>query len=117
MKLRHLLATIAFAALAALHAQADVAVVSEGRPMAVLSLSSLEPATQHAAKEIARYVKAMTGAELQTVSGDASGPRIEFDDTAEGLAQEEFRIETKGDAVLLSGGIPRAALYPAYGLL
>ena len=99
------------------HARADVAVVSEGRPMAVLSLSSREPATQHAAKEIARYVKAMTGAELRTIADDASGPRIELDDSAEGLAQEEFRIETKGDAVLLSGGSPRAALYAAYELL
>ena len=103
--------------ISAAHAKADVAVVSEGRPMAVLSLSSREPATQYAAKQIARYVKAMTGAELETVSGDASGPRIELDDSAEGLAQEEFRIETKGDAVLLSGGSPRAALYAAYELL
>ena len=66
-----LLAVMAFAGLAAFGARADVAVVSEGRATAVISLSSREPATQHAAKEIARYVKAMTGTELKTVSGGA----------------------------------------------
>ncbi len=109
---------IAIAAICAATAvRADVAIVSDGRPVAVVSHASKEPATATAAKEIAKYVKAMTGADLKVVSGRTGTARIELDDSARGLACEEFRIEVKGGAVLISGGSPRAVLYGAYELL
>ena len=102
---------------AAAHVCADVAIVTNGRAVAVVAHNSQEPATKTAAQEIAKYVNAMTGANMKIVSGRTGSARIELDDSAKGLGFEEFRIETKGGAVLISGGSPRAVLYGAYELL
>ena len=111
-------AACAFACVA-LATRADFAVVDNGRPTAVVCVAgNASSAAQFAAKEIAKYVEAMTGAKLKVVVGrTVGGARIEIDDAAKGLGREEFRIETKGGVLSLSGGSPRAALYAAYELL
>ena len=100
-------------------ARADFVVVDNGRPVAVVCVGgNASSAAQFAAKEIAKYVEAMTGAKLKVVVGrTVGGARIEIDDAAKGLEREEFRIETKSGVLSLSGGSPRAALYAAYELL
>ena len=100
-------------------ARADFVVVDNGRPVAVVCVGgNASSAAQFAAKEIAKYVEAMTGAKLKVVVGrNMGGARIEIDDAAKGLEREEFRIETKSGVLSLSGGSPRAALYAAYELL
>ncbi len=112
------IAACAFACVA-LATRADFAVVDNGRPTAVVCVAgNASSAAQFAAKEIAKYVEAMTGAKLKVVVGrTVGGARIEIDDAAKGLGREEFRIETKGGVLSLSGGSPRAALYAAYELL
>ena len=99
--------------------RADFVVVDNGRPVAVVCVVGNESsAAQFAAKEIAKYVEAMTGAKLKVVVGrTVGGARIEIDDAVKGLEREEFRIETKSGVLSLSGGSPRAALYSAYELL
>lgn len=111
-------AACAFACVA-LVARADFVVVDNGRPTAVVCVAgNASSAARFAAKEIAKYVEAMTGAKLKVIVGRAvGGARIEIDDAAKGLGREEFRIETKGGVLSLSGGSPRAALYAAYELL
>ena len=111
-------AACAFACVA-LVTRADFVVVDNGRPTAVVCVAgNASSAAQFAAKEIAKYVEAMTGAKLKVVVGrTVGGARIEIDDAAKGLGREEFRIETKGGVLSLSGGSPRAALYAAYELL
>ena len=103
----------------AIAARADFVVVDNGRPVAVVCVVGNESsAAQFAAKEIAKYVEAMTGAKLKVVVGrTVGGARIEIDDAVKGLEREEFRIETKSGVLSLSGGSPRAALYAAYELL
>ena len=107
------LACVAFAV------RADFVVVDNGRPVAVVCVvGNASSAAQFAAKEIAKYVEAMTGAKLKVIVGrTVGGARIEIDDAAKGLEREEFRIETKSGVLSLSGGSPRAALYAAYELL
>lgn len=111
-------AACAFACVAFV-ARADFVVVDNGRPVAVVCVVGNESsAAQFAAKEIAKYVEAMTGAKLKVVVGrTVGGARIEIDDAVKGLEREEFRIETKSGVLSLSGGSPRAALYAAYELL
>ncbi len=107
------LACVAFAA------RADFVVVDNGRPVAVVCVvGNASSAAQFAAKEISKYVEAMTGAKLKVIVGrTVGGARIEIDDAVKGLEREEFRIETKSGVLSLSGGSPRAALYAAYELL
>ena len=106
-------ACVAFAA------RADFVVVDNGRPVAVVCVvGNASSAAQFAAKEISKYVEAMTGAKLKVIVGrTVGGARIEIDDAVKGLEREEFRIETKSGVLSLSGGSPRAALYAAYELL
>lgn len=103
----------------AIAARADFVVVDNGRPVAVVCVvGNASSAAQFAAKEITKYVEAMTGAKLKIVVGrTVGGARIEIDDAVKGLEREEFRIETKSGVLSLSGGSPRAALYAAYELL
>ena len=107
------LACVAFAV------RADFVVVDNGRPVAVVCVvGNASSAAQFAAKEISKYVEAMTGAKLKVIVGrTVGGARIEIDDAVKGLEREEFRIETKSGVLSLSGGSPRAALYAAYELL
>ena len=106
-------ACVAFAA------RADFVVVDNGRPVAVVCVvGNASSAAQFAAKEITKYVEAMTGAKLKIVVGrTVGGARIEIDDAVKGLEREEFRIETKSGVLSLAGGSPRAALYAAYEFL
>ena len=103
----------------AIAARADFVVVDNGRPVAVVCVvGNASSAAQFAAKEITKYVEAMTGAKLKIVVGrTVGGARIEIDDAVKGLEREEFRIETKSGVLSLAGGSPRAALYAAYEFL
>ena len=94
------LACVAFAV------RADFVVVDNGRPVAVVCVvGNASSAAQFAAKEISKYVEAMTGAKLKVIVGrTVGGARIEIDDAVKGLEREEFRIETKSGVLSLSGG-------------
>ena len=93
-------------------------IASCGRASASIVVNSDAPATKFAASELARYVKAMSGADIQVVVGrKTGGARVELDDRLKGAASEEFFIEVKGSALTLSGGSPRAVLYAVYELL
>ena len=87
------------------------------------------PAEQTAARELAHYLKAMTGAAFRVVSEDSytgSGPAIYVGPTrfagrhgidVDRLGDEELVVRTCPQAVVLAGGRPRGTLYAVYTFL
>lgn len=98
---------------------AELKIVSSESSRARIVSPSSESATKFAASELSRYIEKMTGAKIPVVENDRSTGevRFELDDAAEGLGFEEFKIQTKGRVVAISGGSPRAVLYAVYELL
>ena len=98
---------------------AELKIVSSGSSRARIVSPSAESATKFAASELSRYIEKMTRAKIPVVENDRSTGevRFELDDAAEGLGFEEFKIQTKGRVVAISGGSPRAVLYAVYELL
>ena len=88
------------------------------------------PAEQTAARELAEYLKKVTGAEFRTVAESATEPKpakaIHLGWTAFAAGQgidcaklrvEESVIKTVGDNLVIAGGRPRGTLYGVYDFL
>jgi len=88
------------------------------------------PAEQTAARELAEYLKKVTGAEFKTVAESAAEPKpakaIYLGWTAFAAGQgidcaklgvEESVIKTVGDDLVITGGRPRGTLYGVYDFL
>jgi len=109
------------AALAAFSCHAEFVVVDEGRANAVVALGDDALATKFAAKELCRYVKAMSGAELAVVrDGECGGTNvIRILATRQGLRRDEIalRVDAGGRVLELSGDGLRGGLNAVYELL
>lgn len=110
------------AAFAAVAGAKDFTVVEKGEARAVVCVDSpgLESA-KHAANELVKYVKAMTGAELKIVkcpeaAGSANVIRIS---AAKGMKRDEISIKvgSSGRELSVTGDWPRGCLYATYELL
>jgi hypothetical protein len=67
-----------------------------------------------AAKEVRRYAYLRTGT-LLNIAPEAEGKRVVLKlDTA--LAEQEYRLKTEGETLVISGGTPLSVLYGAYAL-
>ena len=104
--------------------RADFDIVVEGRPTAVVCVAKgASSASPYAAKELVKYVKAMTGAELPVVA-DSSGARkgrnvILIGEKRDNLRRDEIvlGIDQDGRCLHLCGEGPRGGLYATYELL
>src|SRR5688500_11174450 len=78
-------------------------------------------AERFAAEELARYVRAMSGAELETVEPTASRPRrIVFgkgETQGKKFGTETYALVIKGGDVILAADSDRARLFAVYDLL
>ncbi len=74
--------------------------------------SNAGPLVKLAAQEVRRYVFVRTG-ELLPVGKSASGKVIELK-VSRSLDREQYRLKSKGDTLVISGGSPIAVLYGAY---
>ena len=108
-------------ALAALPCHAEFVVVDGGRANAVVMRGDDAKVTQFAAKELVKYVKAMSGVELPIVAdGDCGGTNaIRVVSSKPGLRRDEIVLGiAPGSRVLeLSGDGPRGGLNAVYELL
>lgn len=77
------------------------------------------PAEQRAALELQRFVEQMSGAKLPVATGDAcpARDRVRIVSGAAPMVVEQYRIETRGRDLVISGGGPRGAMYGVYALL
>lgn len=109
------------ATLAAFAAQAEFKVVEEGRPCAVVMCGDDSDATKFAAKELCRYVKAMTGAELPVAADGGSGGTnaMRIVSAKSGLRRDEIAIgmDAGGRVLEISGDGPRGGIWAVYELL
>ncbi len=125
------LAALLALALAADGAQAADRVLAEGGKSAYTIRVCADPALaeQHAAEELQRFLKEVTGAELPLQPAGAVPARAilvgrdaEADALAPGtdwakLGGEGFVVRTAGDRLVLAGGRPRGTLYAVYSFL
>ncbi len=87
------------------------------------------PATRHAAEELQKFLREMSGAEVPIV-GDAEsrrgdiilGPGAQQDRYARdidfaALGQEGYVLQTRNGRLIIAGGEPRGTMYGVYGLL
>ena len=114
-------AVLAFAGLAVSIARADFVVVDKGRANAVVMLGDDAQVTKFAAKELCKYVKAMSGAELSVVTdGDSGGTNaIRIVSAKPGLRRDEIvlGVDKAGRVLELTGDGPRGGLNAVYELL
>lgn len=77
------------------------------------------PAEQRAALELQRFVEQMSGAKLPVATGDAcpARDRVRIVSGAAPMVVEQYRIETRGRDLVISGGGLRGAMYGVYALL
>ena len=110
-----------FVALAALACHAEFVVVDEGRANAVVMLGDDAQVTKFAAKELCKYVKAMSGAELAVVKEGECGETnvIRILAARQGLRRDEItlRLDAGGRVLELSGDGPRGGLNAVYELM
>lgn len=111
-------------ALLALCARADFVVVAEGRPEAVVCIAEdASAASPFAAKELVKYVKAMTGAELPVVAAAADVEKnrnvILIGGKRETFRRDEIvlGVDKAGRVLELTGDGPRGGLNAVYELL
>ena len=102
---------------------------SRARPAAVVLAQDASPAETTAAREIANYLGAVTGANLAVLTEQASqsgasrvfvGPTVAAKRAgmdASGLGAEEWIVRTVGADLYIVGGRPRGTLYAAYHFL
>ena len=109
------------AALAGFACHAEFVVVDEGRANAVVALGDEAQVTKFAAKELCKYVKAMSGAELAVVKDGEFGETnvIRILATKQGLRRDEIslRVDAGGRVLELSGDGLRGGLNAVYELL
>ncbi len=109
------------ACLAALSCHAEFTVVDNGRANAVVMLGDDAKVTQFAAKELVKYVKTISGAELPIVADGDCGKTnvVRIVATKPGLRRDEIvlGIDRGGCVLELSGDGPRGGLNAVYELL
>ncbi len=109
------------ACLAALPCRAEFTVVDNGRANAVIMLGDDAKVTQFAAKELVKYVKMMSGAELPIIADGDCGTTnvVRIVATKPGLRRDEIvlGIDKAGRILELSGDGPRGGLNAVYELL
>lgn len=114
-------AMAAVLALAGSVARAEFVVADKDGAKAVIALGDEKPVTKFAAQELARYVKTMTGAELQTLAAgkDEGKNVIRITATKEGLKRDEIAIavDSSGKVLDLTGDGLRGGLNAVYELL
>jgi hypothetical protein len=118
---RLLLAALVCEGLGVSTARADFVVVDEGRANAVVMLGDNANVTQFAAKELVKYVKAMSGAELPIVADGDCGTTnaLRIVTTKPGLRRDEIVLGVDKDSHVLelTGDGPRGGLNAVYELL
>lgn len=112
---------------------AEELIIAEGgkSQYGIVIPESASPSVRHAAEELARFIREMTGAELP-VRTDAAQPATEHEillganrrlgelgiqvDWGK-LGNEGYVLKTVGTRLIVAGGEPRGTLYGVYGLL
>lgn len=112
----------AFLAVFAIAADAkDFTVVENGVARAQICVDSPElEAAKHAASELQKYVKAMTGAELKIVKPEKIGSsNVIRISAAKGMKRDEIsiKVDKSGRELIVKGDWPRGCLYATYELL
>ena len=99
----------------------DFTVVENGVARAQICVESPElEAAKHAASELQKYVKAMTGAELKIVKpGTKSSVNMIRISAAKGMKRDEIsiKVDKSGRELVITGDWPRGCLYATYELL
>jgi len=99
----------------ALFDRRQITLAAHGKALAGIVVSRKASVTaRFAADELARYLSKMSGASF--VVGAGARSRIVFL-LADSLGDDGYRIELRGDDLVLSGGSGRALLYAAYDVL
>jgi hypothetical protein len=98
--------------------QAAFTLAAESRSAYSIVLPRSATASErHAAGELQRFLEQMSGARLPVVHTHTSGPAILLQADPKAFHAEQFRIETQGENLVLTGGRPRGLLYAVYTLL
>ncbi|MHB1356262.1 MAG: DUF4838 domain-containing protein [Anaerolineae bacterium] len=85
-----------------------------GRFVIVLPANASDP-VKHGAKELQKHLALMSGAELPIQEAPSEREiRLQPDS---GLSEEEFKITTEGQRLVIAGGGKRSVLYGCYALL
>jgi dienelactone hydrolase len=117
-----------FLAIAGLGFEAPVALVEDSKPRAVIVVGSgAQPDGQSAARELARFIRKATGADLPVVQTAAAGrPRIlvgpaacapEIRERIQRLRPDGFLIQADRDSVILAGNGREGTSYAIYSFL
>jgi hypothetical protein len=102
---------------AAARAKGETPLIKAGRSDYVISLAAnASPAERRGATELQQTLQKMSGARLEIVDGSAPRHAIVVR-TDPKLAEEEYRIRTRGENVLITGGGRRGAMYGCTALL
>ena len=112
---------LAFAMLAAgaVSGGEEIVIARRGAPSActITVPDAPSPCLKHAAEELAKYVKAMTGVALPVAeSAKARGPKIRLV-SGVALGRDSFRFGTDGDDFVIAGDDDRAVLFGVYDFL
>jgi len=93
--------------------------VNYGQPAASVVSADADPAppVRFAVEELQRYVRLMSGAELEVAAGKARGPAIVLSTSTSFDQEDAFSLRTEGERLYLTGASPRAVLYAVYTLL
>ena len=108
-----------------------IRVTTQGRADAAIVIAPHSPETQqHAAAELARFLKQISGADIKIISGLESsrfkthllvGPQaarlVDPDFDTRELGEEGIVIRAEGENLILAGGEPRGTLYAVYSFL
>jgi len=96
----------------------ELIIVNDGQPVARVVIADADPAppVRFAAEELLRYIRLMSGAELELAAGKAHGPAIVLS-TKAADQEDTFSLRMEGDRLYLTGASSRAVLYAVYALL
>ena len=85
---------------------------------AIVYGENVSAAVKTAARELADYLRKISGAEPAIVpGGDRAGRRIILEEGGTGLKNDGYRIQTRGEALYITGENGRGTLYGVYGFL
>lgn len=123
-------ALVMASAIAVTPAQAEFILVSNGQPRAeiVIADSQTSGPVAFAGRELQRYVKAMSGAELPVVKAPTDRPAIVITadpaisnekpgDRLSPTSEDRYQLDVGEKRITIHGASPRAALYATYDLL
>ncbi|HEY3411460.1 MAG TPA: DUF4838 domain-containing protein [Armatimonadota bacterium] len=105
-----------------------ITIVKDGVPAAYIALpSDRTPSMRLGAEEIQRFIHEISGATVTIIDGNVPGDPKEQESLRRSasiivyadskLGEEEFRIRTERNSIVISGGGKRGALYGCYALL